>query len=136
MGHVHTNENVSNPISLTRWLASGVKQTDIDATQATEWQRRPSWAHNGCIGIGWPATDTPTGALTVEESDSSSSTSGALLMTLTTTPAGTAASTMATFTTSAPYVRVVYTRASGGTGAAWTNSTGTAGTVPTLTWSP
>lgn len=109
---------------------------DLSATQASDWIPRPSKDTKGCLGIGWPATDSPTGALTIEESDSPSSTSGALLATLTTTPAGSAASTLVTFATSAAYVRVVYTRTSGGTGAAWTNSTGTAGTIPTLTWSP
>lgn len=107
---------------------------DLSVTQASAWIPRPSKDNNGCLGIGWPATGTPVGALTVEESDSPLSTSGALLGTLTTTPTGGAASTLFTFTVTAPYVRVVYTRASGGTGAHWTNSTGTAGTTPTLTW--
>ena len=108
---------------------------DLSATQASDWLARPSLSDKACIGIGWPATDTPVGALTVEVSDSPSSTSGALIGTLATTPAGTAASTLVTFAVSAAYVRVVYARASGGTGAAWTNSTGTAGTIPVITWS-
>ena len=109
---------------------------DLSATQASDWIPRPSLAKRGFLGIGWPSTGAPIGALTVEESDSPLSTSGALLATLTTTPAGTAASTTLTFQTTAPYVRVKYTRTSGGTGAAWTNSTGTAGTTPTISWGP
>jgi hypothetical protein len=111
------------------------RAADLSATQSSDWIPRRSTAKKGCVGIGWPATGTPVGALTIEESDSPLSTSGALLATLTTTPTGGAASTMFTFETAAPYVRIKYTAASGGTGAAWTNSTGTAGTTPTLTWS-
>jgi hypothetical protein len=109
---------------------------DLSATQSSDWIPRPSLAKKACVGIGWPATDAPTGALTIEESDSPLSTSGATLGTFTTTPAGSAASTLFTFFVTAAYVRVKYTRTSGGTAAAWTNSTGTAGTTPSITWGP
>jgi hypothetical protein len=104
----------------------------LTGNDATAWQQLPPQSKRITIGIGWTAaSDAPTGALSIEVSNhGKSGVAGSVYpMTITTGPAGSAGSTVLDkIETSAAYVRLVYTRTSGGTGCVWTDDSGTAGT--------
>jgi len=110
---------------------------DLSASCVSQWVPRKSDTCSCAIGIGWPATDSPTGTLTIEGSDTSTGATGVTIATPTTTPAGSAAGTIIEIGPIAcAFVRVKYTRASGGTGATFLNSSQTAGTTASITWGP
>src|SRR5512147_1753705 len=107
---------------------------DLSASDYTKWIKVPPQAKYASLGIGWTATGAPEGALTIEASNHGrEGTAGATILTLTTTPSGSANSTLADLVqTSASYLLVRYARTSGGTGATWTDDSGVAGTVPVI----
>lgn len=110
---------------------------DLSASCVSQWVARKSDTCSASIGIGWPATGTPVGTLTIEGSDTSTGATGVTIATPATTPTGGAAGTIIEIGPIAvAFVRVKYTRTSGGTGATFLNASQTAGTFASITWGP
>jgi hypothetical protein len=110
---------------------------DLSASTRTKWIKRPPGAKKACIGIGWPATGTPVGTLSIEVSDHGKPgvAGAAYPVAITTNPSGTANTLILDLIeTAADAIAMVYTRTSGGTGAVFTDSSGVAGTLPQITW--
>jgi hypothetical protein len=108
--------------------------TDLSVNCRTQWVVKPSWARYAAIGIGWTATGTPVGVLSWEITTNPDATAGAPTA-ISSGPAGTADQLYVDLIeTVGPYLAVSYAAGSGGTGAAWTDDSGTAGTSPTITW--
>jgi hypothetical protein len=130
----------SEPWSYPFHLADGITvATDLSAACATKWIALKG-ASRGSLAIGCTATGAPVGAVTLQVCGDSAATVGATYcidgVTPTTffAPNGAAASTFVDgIETNADNVRVVYTPASGGTGAVFTSDAGTAGSSPMLT---
>jgi hypothetical protein len=107
----------------------------LGASDVTKWVRLPPQTKKLTIGIGWPNTDTPIGTLAIEISNHGKpNVSGAPYPTvITINPAGTANTVILDkIETSATYIRMTYTRSSGGAGAVFTDDTGVAGTLPNI----
>ena len=98
--------------------------------------RRAVLPMRGCrraaIGVGWPAGFT--GVLSLEHNSSGKAVSSASLgVTISTQPAGTAGGTVITgITTDMPYIVLVVTPTTGGTGIYLLNENQDAGTRPVL----
>ena len=108
----------------------------LAASDYSEWIPRPPGATRFSIGIGWPATGTPIGVLSVEASNSNkAATARETIYTASTNPAGTSDSVVIdNVVTSCAYVLVRYTRTSGGTAAVFTDDQNTTGAKPIITW--
>jgi hypothetical protein len=114
-----------------------VFETDMSATSRSNWIAIPQDCQEMSIALGWPGTDAPTGTLSLEVSGhGKNGTAGeAYPVTVSSSPAGTAGHVILdNIATSCPFICVLYTRSSGGTGAAFTNDSGVAGTQPLITF--
>lgn len=114
---------------------------DLSASTRSNWVPIPRGAKRLAIDFGWTATGTPVGVFSVEVTNNPGAASGftlgaegaAYTVTFGTQPAGTTAGMILdNLTTACDYIALVYTATSGGTGAVVTDSTHTAGTLPTL----
>lgn len=108
---------------------------DMSASTRTYWAELPAGMKRVAIGIGWPATGTPVGTLSIElATHKNESVTGAVYTPAPSLhPTGGAANLLIdNIVTAARSIAVVYTRTSGGTGASFTDETGVAGTKPTL----
>jgi hypothetical protein len=112
--------------------------SDLSVASHSQWVPRTDGAGSAVFGVGWTDVNNPRGVWCVEEADNGLAVSGAIVLPLPSTqPDGSAASTLYTVrNTAAAFSRLVYTPTSGGTGDVLTDSTGVAGTHPTLTWGP
>jgi hypothetical protein len=114
-----------------KWVANVLTGNDV-----TEWEQLPSGAKKMSIGIGWTAaSDAPAGTFGIEISDHGNpSVAGvAYPIAITANPAGSAGSALLdNIETAASYIRMTYTRSSGGTGCVWTDDSGSSGTLPVL----
>ena len=106
---------------------------DMSASTRTDWVKLPAQAKRCAIDLGWPATGTPIGTLSIELSnDSNAATGAAYPIAIATNPTGGAGSILLdNIQTSARFLAVVYAVTSGGVGAAFTGMGG-AGTAPTV----
>lgn len=113
------------------WVAGVLTGNDV-----TKWVKLPPMAKRCTIGIGWTAaSDAPTGTIAIQISNhGKTGVAGVAYPTaIATQPAGSAGSTLLdNIETACEYIRLTYTRSSGGTGCVWTDDTGTSGTTPVL----
>jgi N-methylhydantoinase B/oxoprolinase/acetone carboxylase alpha subunit len=126
--------NVRDRSTLIFYLANGTVATDLSATCATKWIPTRG-CRRASLAIGWPATGSPVSVLSIQTCNHGiDGTAGeAYPITIATQPAGTANTLFLDgIKTDADYIRVVNTWTSGGTGAAFTDDSGTAGTSPIL----
>ena len=108
---------------------------DMSSTLRSKWIRRPSAARAFSLGIGWPATGTPTGTLAVEISDHGVNGVAGTPVTLTipAQPAGSAGGwVIDNIPCTAAYIAVTYTRTSGGAGANLMDSQRNANSKPSI----
>lgn len=100
---------------------------DLSATTRSKWCKLPPGAKKCAIGIGWPATDAPTGTIAIEVSTHGiDGVAGAAYpVVIGTQPAGSAGTLfLDNIETAAEFIAVTYTRVSGGTGAVFTDEAG------------
>lgn len=103
----------------------------LGASTYTNWVRWPLKAKRACIVIGWTGATTPVGTFAIQVSKHGiNGTAGAVYTPAPSSgPAGT--SSFAVFDgieTAAPYIRLVYTRTSGGASDVFTNDSCVSGT--------
>jgi hypothetical protein len=106
---------------------------DLSTTQRSHWIEIPPNTKDGAICIGCTATGSPSGDVSIEVSGHGAP--GVAGQTYTPGPVskpsgGAFASVYDGIQTAARYICVLYTRASGGTGAVWTDDSGVVGTTP------
>jgi hypothetical protein len=113
------------------WVGNSLAADDV-----TKWVRLPDACKKIAIGIGWPATGTPVGTLSIQVSNHGKAgvAGAAYPITIATQPTGATAKTVVldNIETGAKFVRMVYTRGSGGTGCIFVDDSGVAGTTPSI----
>lgn len=108
---------------------------DLSADDVTLWVPVPPWARMACLSVGCTATGTPVGVLRVKQSNSSAAdvVGANTISTPVNQPTGVAYSLdLDEIETGAKFLALYWDVTSGGTGAAWTDATSVAGTLPSI----